>query len=157
MDVNAKVERLTAHITDPVERERKQKNLRRALVLVETEPQEPQTKDNGQFDGLPAITLEERLAKESIKLAQMKEMRSLVFAEEEGKEIPEDLINKRGKFGYTPLIQAVVDQDYEAMQNLLDQGVLLNIQDNGGMTALEKAERAGDKKAIAMLKEFGAE
>lgn len=157
MDVEEKAEQLTAHIVDPKERERRKKNLIRALKVVETPPEEPLAEDDGQIDGVPVARLADLNSRESGRLAVLKSQRAIIFELEDEPvkvETPIDLLNKRGKYGYTPLMQAVVDKDLGLITQLLAKGADPSIKDNGGMTALEKAKRANDKQIVSLLEKY---
>jgi ankyrin repeat protein len=58
-----------------------------------------------------------------------------------------DGINKAGKWGYTQLHFAVVNQDLAMVQSLLEQGARTDILDHSDHTALDKAERCLENNA----------
>ena len=85
------------------------------------------------------------------------------FFPEEVEEIQPDAelsndINKTGKWGYTPLHAAVVEQDLAMVKNLLDQGARTDIPDHSNHTALDKAERCleiGNRDSREIVKLLG--
>lgn len=50
-----------------------------------------------------------------------------------------DDLNRKGRFGYTPLHEAVVAGDAETVRSLLGRGANKTIRDNGGNTPYDKA------------------
>lgn len=158
MDVKERAAFLTAHIKDPVERERKRKSLERALKVVEVEAQEEIAEDDGQYDGVPLRFIEELDKRESVRLDGLVAERSILFEVEDVPvtiETPQDALNRKGRYGYTRLIQAVVDEDLQGTRELLELGADMTQCDNGGMNAMDKAKRNGSKAIIALLHEFG--
>ncbi len=156
-----RVVELTQHIKDPVERARKQRNLQRAFDLVDKTPEEILAADDGRLDGVPLVDIRAMDKRENDRLDSLKLKRAVIFdlSDEPVKvkvETEMDILNKPGLYGYTPLIKAVVDQDYAKMEELLKKGVDINRKDTGGMTALEKALQAKDQQAVALLRQYGA-
>lgn len=155
MDVKEKAEQLTAHILDPIERERKKRNLIRALTVVEITPPEHQSEDNGQYDGVPVATIDRLNNRENNRLRILLSKRKELFEVEDEPELtPEEKLNLRGDYGYTPLIQAVINRDLNTIRILLKKGADVNIKDNGGMTAMDKAKKCGEKKILLLLRKF---
>lgn len=67
-------------------------------------------------------------------------------------EVDPNDINRRGKWGYTPLIEAAVKGDYVECQRLKDAGADLALKDNSGKLAWQKAEARGFTEIANMLK-----
>jgi|19_taG_2_1085344.scaffolds.fasta_scaffold07910_3 ankyrin repeat protein len=63
-----------------------------------------------------------------------------------------DLLNERGMFGRTPLIQAAYDDDLKEVNRLLDLGANPALKDSSGNDALQIAVINGYKKVAARLK-----
>ena len=60
-------------------------------------------------------------------------------------------INERHCYGYTALMQAVVDHDIQTLKNCLHLGADKNIADNGGNTPIEKAIKLGYQDIVVLL------
>jgi ankyrin repeat protein len=66
-------------------------------------------------------------------------------------EVDPNDIDRRMKWGYTPLIQAAVDGDYAECKRLKDAGADIALKDNGGKTACQKAEARGFDTIVELL------
>lgn len=66
-------------------------------------------------------------------------------------------VNSKDRQGYTPLILAVYNAQYNVVNYLLRQKVNVDAQDNAGNTALMGAIFKGYKDEIALLIEAGAD
>jgi ankyrin repeat protein len=65
-------------------------------------------------------------------------------------------INDQGAQGQTALMRAVSNNDVEAVQNLVDNDALLDIQDIYGCTALMKAAYLANPEILGILIRAGA-
>ena len=159
IEIEKKAEQATSHLKDPMERARRKKNLIRAMMAIFVEPIERLAEDKGQFDGIPVASIDCQRQKQDYKLDELKKHPETLTAfppdEEIREDTPKDTLNRRGCYGYTPLIEATVNRDYSLIRKLLELGADTTIRDQGRRTALEKAIDTNDQDAIALFQEFG--
>jgi ankyrin repeat protein len=60
-------------------------------------------------------------------------------------------IDARDNKGQTPFMSATIEQNYEVMTTLINQGVNIRITDNARETVLHKIARSGDQKAAKIV------
>lgn len=66
-------------------------------------------------------------------------------------------VNKRDMFGFTPLMDAAINNNSDSISFLYHRGADLDMTDNGGLTALAHAAGHGHVNAIASLISCGAD
>lgn len=175
MDVIQKSEELTAHIGDPTRRMRVAGNLAKFMKSLDKikdfeerdeggdgdEEEVPMYQDDGT-DGVPLTTLGDIEARETRKIGNLKELhRDLRYYNDDDLEVggvatiagPD--INERGRYGFTALHRAVIDEELETVESLLSQGARRDIPDASGFTALDKArQRRGDSPTARTIYEL---
>lgn len=104
-------------------------------------------------DGIPVLSAKEWTERENHKLNELKAAN--VFPASAVVVMPiseENDINARGQFGYTKLIQAVVNNDVALVKELLmNPAVDREIKDNSGARAIDKASNRGYEDIIALF------
>jgi ankyrin repeat protein len=160
MDIQAKVEQLVKHIQDPIEREKKRRVMLKVLKVAEGVANPEQlAQDNGHLDGVPVVDIQALHNREDARLGILKGQRTLLFELEDEilrPETEEQKLNKRGRFGYTAIVSAVVSEDVQEVKRLLEAGADLTIRDNGGFTAMDKARNSGHREIMELLQKYGA-
>jgi hypothetical protein len=169
MDVTSRAEQLTAHIDDPARRDRVRTNLANFLSTLEDIPADDEVytetdgedsyRDAGE-DGVPRTTLAEINSRESERLTNLRDLHRDVPRASSGKRTATPTIevevapsiDAQGKGGQTQLHRAVIAGDLALVSELLQKGARTDIEDQVGMTALDRARfRADDSETAGRI------
>lgn len=151
---------ITKHIPNDRVRTRVTKNIAKLLgdldAIAEYADSGPENEwvDRGE-DHVPVVTPESLNWREKTKIESIKRTTELFppSAVEVTVNDEQD-INARGKFGYTALHAAVVDDDEVRVVELCECGADLTIRDNSGSTPYQKAINMGKDAIAAILREY---
>ena len=156
--VQAAVEIVTAHISNPKHKERIRASL--FSLLKDLQDQQDILEGNSYYkndasDGIPIVTLEEikkRDEEKYTKLGLFSKQECKKYCVEGCEYVHSENLDEIGKYGYTALHRAVFAEDYEAVKYLLKHKARYDIEDFGGYTARESAEfRKDDSQDAARI------
>jgi ankyrin repeat protein len=144
----------TNHIKDDSKRRRVQQFLEEMVGSLNAigDDDDPELQRDGKYrddgrDGVQPTTIEAIEIHEKDRIEQVRA--ALIDADDntedactESDQVPvriDDGLNRKGRFGYTPLHEAVVSEDIAGIKSLLARGADKMIRDNGDNTPFEKA------------------
>lgn len=170
MDVENKVRGLTNHIQNANVRERTAAFLRDTLAQLdaikgmddEHDSQEDYALKN---DGTPVVSIESLEQKQQERLDVLSQLSFEDDGDDANTESVGDTstvsavkveaeIDKRFRYGYTRLMEAVVDHDIQTVKNCLALGANRYICDNGGNNCEEKALKLGYDDIVEILRHY---
>ncbi len=158
MDAELRARKASAHIVNQNVRNRVYNDLlvmfRDLDNIVDTD--EETCCESSHIDDVPVVSAAVVDQAERSKLAQIEKMAQFTrYGQVRSVIQPEVIvpaINRRARYGYTPLMEAVIAEDIKAVQQCLDAGANKYITDSGGNTPLEKALTLGLYEIAALLK-----
>jgi hypothetical protein len=155
MNADAKARELTQHIQNPKTRERTFAGLRDFITDLDAIGRsDDEHAYGGNHKDASLIALEEKQRKrvETLRVLTQGPFIEDFIVSEIIEEKVEPEINRRHRYGYTRLMQAVVEHDIQTVKNCLSLGANQFIADNGGNTCEEKARKLGFDDIVAILK-----
>jgi hypothetical protein len=151
-----RADQLTAHIVDPVKRERVRKNLIKQFESLEriTDPEDEPVETTEPYkdgcDNVPVVTLEDIEARERGRINNLRHLHRELQDDTVVIDVMDE-VNVKGRHGYTPLHRAVNDVDVEAVRDLLGRNADPEIRDASGLTPLDRARLYSDEPGMARI------
>jgi ankyrin repeat protein len=133
----------------PVEYLEENKNLN---IIQEMESNYREENEEDAYKNISSTIINKQLSKgQAISLWEKFYANKKVFTTEELNEG----VNKIGMFGRTQLHEAVLQEDFQKIEKMLNEGVDASIKDNNGNTAFKLALMEGKIKIVDFLKQKG--
>jgi ankyrin repeat protein len=156
---DCKASELTSHIADGRKREKARQHIASFLAdlaCIGSYGDGGCAVDDGRLDGVQPTTMDAIQKRENNKLGTLRKNNLLTDVEVATTEVAVDLrapdINAKGRFGYTQLHIAAVNNDIEAAKALLAMGANKEITDRSTATPYEKALNRGYNELAELLK-----
>jgi ankyrin repeat protein len=167
MDADVKAGELTKHIESPSVRERVRSFLKDTInslngirdIDEEVDDFDSRSPHVRKTDDafVPTVELSDLQAQQRARFDDLRAKNTFANTEsdlDEDETAVEVLeIDRRGRYGYTALMAAVVEHDVQTVKNLISLGADRYIEDNAGNTPYEKSIKMGYGDIAALLQE----